>query len=62
MAWVVKDWRTDKLVVRHAIDFAKKEEKVDFYFAEHSGRDYFRQIIDDVEYNTRIVIEFVADN
>ena len=37
LAWMVKDWRTDKLIVRHAYQYANPDEKVKAYYTAHDG-------------------------
>ena len=59
LAWMVKDWWTDAMIVRHAYQFAQPYENVDAYFTAHDGKEFARETIVDSEYNTRILVDFI---
>ena len=61
LAWIVKDWRTDAFIVRHAYQFAQPYENVNAYFTSHDGHSFARETIVDEEYNTRFLIDFIQE-
>ena len=59
LAWMVKDWRTDKLIVRHSYHYGDASENVQAYYTSHDGEDFARQTIVDSEYNARFLVDFL---
>ena len=59
LAWIVKDWRTDSLIVRHVYQFAQPYENVNAFYTAHDGHSFARETILDEEYNARFLIDFV---
>ena len=51
LAWMVKDWRTDSLIVRHIYQFAQPYENVNAFYTAHDGHSFARETIIDEEYN-----------
>ena len=37
LAWMVKDWRTDKLIIRHAYQYQNPAENVKAFYTAHDG-------------------------
>ena len=61
LAWMVKDWRNDQLIVRHAYQFANKAENVKAYYSAHDGENYAQEVIIDEEYNAKFLITFLQE-
>ena len=40
LAWIVKDWRTDALIVRHALKYLDETENVKAVYTAHDGNSY----------------------
>ena len=59
LAWIVKDWRTDKLIVRHNYQYQNPSENVQAYYTTHDGQNFARQTIVDSEYNARFLVDFL---
>ena len=59
LAWIVKDWRTDMLLVRHAYQYANLAENVQAYYTAHDGQNFARQTIIDTDYNARFLVDFL---
>lgn len=59
LAWMVKDWRSDKVIVRHAYQYGQVEENVKAYYTAHDGENFARQTIVDHEYNARFLVDFL---
>ena len=59
LAWMVKDWRTDQLIVRHAYQYGNIAENVQAYYTAHDGENFARETIIDSEYNARFLVDFL---
>ena len=56
---MVKDWRTDQLIVRHAYQYGNIAENVQAYYTAHDGENFARETIIDSEYNARFLVDFL---
>ena len=42
LAWLVKDWRTDALIVRHALKYGDPTENINAVYTAHDGLNFAR--------------------
>ena len=56
---MVKDWRTDAFIVRHAYQYGNASENVTAYYTEHDGENFARQTIIDHDYNAKFLVSFI---
>ena len=61
LAWIVKDWRTDSLIVRHVYQFAQPYENVNAFYTAHDGESFARETIIDEEYNTKFLLDWIEE-
>lgn len=59
LAWMVKDWRTNQLLVRHALSYGNPSENVKAVYKSHDGENFARQTITDSDYNVRFQVDFI---
>jgi hypothetical protein len=59
LAWIVKDWRTDKLLVRHQMQYDQPFENVSAYYTDNDGTSFASQVIIDHDYNAKITLDFI---
>ena len=59
LAWIVKDWRTDQLLVRHAYLYGNVQENVKAFYTVHDGENFAEETIEGPDYNARILVSFL---
>lgn len=61
LAWMVKDWRFDEMIVRHALKYGDPSENVTATYSVHDGENLARETITDTEYNARFLVDFLQE-